>query len=199
MLCLVMAVAPFLIPGILRGTPAPDRRRAVYLGMAGLMAASFVVEEWLSVRAGLLARGATVAAALVAAGVLSPATRPGAHRAAFRLALLLVPLGLLAAGLFPERRIALLHITHVGGLALLVVAVTVHVTLLHGGRERLAARWPIPVVAAVICLLAAAALRATLEGFGAGYTDAMSLAGALWLAAVVVWGGFLLRNLRRVS
>jgi uncharacterized protein involved in response to NO len=200
MLSLVLAVAPFLIPGILRGEAARrELGRPVYLGMAALLGASFAVEEWLSIRAGLVARGAIVAGALLLAGVLSPATRPGAHRAAFRLALLLVPLGLVAAGLVPERRIALLHVTHVGGLALLIVAVTVHVTLLHGGRERLAARWPVPVVAAATCLLAAAGLRASLESFGASYTDAMSLAGALWVAAVIVWGGFLLRNLRRAS
>jgi uncharacterized protein involved in response to NO len=200
MLCLVLAVAPVLIPAILRGTPVRREGGAPLHALAALLlAASFAVEEWLSVRWGLLARGAVVAGALVAAGILGPATRPGAHRAAFRLALLLVPLGLLAAGLAPERRVALLHITHVGGLALLIVAVTLHVTLMHGGRERVADRWPVPVVVAVTCLLAAAGLRATLESFGATYTDAMSLAGALWVAAVLLWGGFLLRNLRSRS
>jgi uncharacterized protein involved in response to NO len=198
MICLVLAVAPVLVPIILAGRPAPRAgRRAPHVGAALLVAASFPVEQWLSVPAGLLLRAAVAGAALVAAGALAPATRRGAHRAAFRLALLLVPLGLLASGLFPERRIALAHVTYAGGFALLILAVTVHVTFMHGGREQQAERWPVGVVIATVCLLAAAAARTMLEGSGAAYLDAMLFASALWLAAVAAWGAVLLPALRR--
>jgi hypothetical protein len=68
---------------------------------------------------------------------------------------------------------------------------------MHGGRPDLASRWPIPVVAAALLVLGATGLRALLEGFGNRYVDAMFVAAALWIAAVVVWGAFLAPRLRR--
>jgi uncharacterized protein involved in response to NO len=198
MLCLVLAVAPVLIPAFFTGQPAQGSgRRAPHVAAALLLAASFPVEQWLSASVGLLLRAAVCAVALVAAGVLAPATRAGAHRAAFRLALILVPLGLGASGLFPARRVALAHVTYAGGFGLLMLAVTAHVSFMHGGRERQADRWPLAVVVATVCVLATAALRASLEGFGARYLDAMVSAGALWLVAVGAWGAVILPALRR--
>jgi uncharacterized protein involved in response to NO len=198
MLCLVLAVAPVLVPAILGGKVGQGAGRAWPHAAAGLLiAASFPVEQWISPRAGVLVRGAVCAAALVAAGVLAPAARGGAHRAAFRLALLLVPLGLLASGLFPERRVALAHVTYVGGFALLILAVTVHVTFTHGGRAEKIDRWPAGVVIATALVLAAAAARTMLEGAGARYLDAMALASTLWLLAVAAWGATLAPALRR--
>jgi uncharacterized protein involved in response to NO len=196
MLCLVLATAPILLPALL-GTPPTSATRLPYVLAFGTLAASFAIELWLSVTAGLLLRAATCAAVLVHAGVLLPATRPGVHRALFRLALLLVPLGLCAAGLMPEKRVAFLHITHVGGFALLILAVSVHVTLLHGDRADLASGRPVRVIAAGLCLLGAVALRAMLENFGDRYLEIMVAATALWLAAVLLWGSFLLPHLRR--
>jgi uncharacterized protein involved in response to NO len=198
MLCLVLAVAPILVPAILRGKlGAGAGSRRPHLVAAALLAASFVVEQALSIRLGLALRGAVCAVALVATGILAPATKGGAHRAAFRLALTLVPLGLLAAAVAPERRMALLHITFVGGFALLIVSVTVHVTLVHSGREAQTGRWPAAVVAAVAFLLTATAVRTQLESFGASYLTAMTCAAALWLGAVIAWGAFVLFHLVR--
>lgn len=198
MLSLVLAVAPVLVPALLTGEiGAGAGRRLPHVTAGLLLVASFALEQWISARAGLILRGAVAGAALVAAGVLRPATRSGVHRAVFRVALLLVPLGLLASGLFPERRVALGHLTYAGGFGLLMLAVTVHVTWMHGGRERQAEGWSTGVVIATACALAAAALRASLESFGVRYVDAMLLAAALWLAAVLAWAAVLLPALRR--
>ena len=197
MLSLVLAVAPILLPGIL-GVEAPwGMGRGRHLAIALLLAISFAVEQWLSTRGGLWLRATVCALALTAAGALAPTGRPGAHRALFRVALWLVPFGLLAAGSFPERRVALLHLTYVGGFAGLIFAVSVHVTLFHGGRAAVADRWPMRVVLGAACLLGAAGTRAVLEGFGARYLDAMVVAAGLWLVAVAAWSAFLLPYLRR--
>lgn len=193
MICLVLAVAPILVPTIL-GPPASFR--VAHLAAGLLVAGSFAVEQWISTRAGLWLRGAVCAYALAGAGALAASPRPGLHRALFRLALLLVPLGLLAAGAFPERRIALLHITYAGGFAGLIMAVTIHVSLFHAGRGALADRWPALALAAAACLLGAVSIRTGLEGFGDRYLDAMVVASSLWLGAVAVWAVFLFPHLR---
>jgi uncharacterized protein involved in response to NO len=192
MLPLVLGMAPVLTPIIL-GTRAPAAR--AYPVAAALLGASFLVDVWLPTAA-LLVRAAVCTWVLVDAGALAPAVRTGVHRAAYRLALLLVPTGLLAAALVPARRIALLHVTYGGGFALLIVAVTMHVTLHHGGRAALADRWPAGAVVAVVATVAAVAVRACLETFGAHYVDALLAAAALWLVAVAAWGAFLAPHLR---
>jgi hypothetical protein len=208
MLALVLAIAPMLAPMLLRGGAARAGSRGFHAVVAVLLATSFPL-ELAAPRAGLLLRAGVVAAALVTGGVFARGSLPGLHRATFRLALMLIPLGLLAAGLVPERRVALLHITYGGGFALLILAVTIHVTLVHAGlgarpatpgeagRRPLTDRWPVVAVASVMAALAAVGLRASLETFGAGYVAALSAAATLWLAAVALWGGFLAPHFTR--
>ena len=81
-----------------------------------------------------------------------------------------------------------LHLTFVGGLSLLIFAVSLHVVYLHTGRERLAhARsWPVILIGALT--VAAALARACAEHLADHYTDALALASALWLTGALVWG-----------
>jgi uncharacterized protein involved in response to NO len=200
LLSFVLAVVPLVNPIISRGEPPDPRRRgrgtvlalrALYAGAGLLLLASFVVEQEWSQRAGLWLRAGICLAGLAASGAFHGALRPGLHRALFRLALPCVPIGLLAAGLAPAARVPFLHVTLVGGLALLTLAVSVHVVVMHGGREALADRWPWLVVAAAALLVAAAAVRVVAERAFADYFVALTLAGSLWLAATVMWGLFL--------
>jgi len=198
LLGMVLGVVPFLGSALLRGAPAArPGTRAFYVGVAVVLAASFVLDELIAPSVGLGARALLAGVIVVGSGALDPTSKSGAHRAFFRLALLLVPIGLAAASLAPERRVALLHITYGGGFALLVLAVTVHVGLMHGGGERVAETWPAPIVIAAALALAAVAVRACLEGFGAHYLDAMAIAAVLWLGAVAAWGAFLAPHLLR--
>lgn len=195
MVAMVLGVAPVLVPVVLTGQGARDGRTWPHVVVAALLVVSFAIPAPF----GLTLRGVVAAVAIVVAGALRPATQRGAHRALFRLSLLLVPMGLLVAALLPEKRIALLHVAFGGGFSLMILAITVHVTLLHGGRADVASRWPAPVVAAGLLVLAATVVRALLEGFGERYVDAMFAAALLWIAAVVVWGAFLAPALRRPS
>jgi uncharacterized protein involved in response to NO len=204
LLGLLLALVPMLAPILAHGEAArePDgaaatRQRGWYL-LAGLaLALSFPVEQWLSVRAGLGLRGLVCAGVFVlAGGLLRPGTRAGLHRWFFRVALWSVPLGLLAAGLAPGRRVQLEHVTYVGGLSLVAFAISAHVTMLHGGAAELADRRPALVFVAGGLTLAAALVRVGAEGSPEHYVGALVLAASLWLAAAVAWVAFLAPRLR---
>ncbi len=208
MLGLLLALVPMLAPIIAHGSaPEPDahdaaRARAWHL-LAGLaFAASFPLELFGSQRAGLLLRGLVCGVELVVAGGLwRMGTKSGLHRWLFRLALWAVPLGLLAAGMVPERRVQLSHVTYVGGLSLVAFAVAAHVTMLHTGAEALAERRPLLVVLAGLLTVSAGLVRVGAEGAPEHYLGALTLAAVLWLAAAAMWAAFLVPRLlaRRAS
>jgi uncharacterized protein involved in response to NO len=203
LLSLVLAVAPMLTSIILHDRPQPPlaedayrRQRALHLGAGALFFASFAVEYALAARVGVLLRGAVVAAEVVLASRIDrfPSV-PGLHRRLYWLALVFVPLGLIAAGARPALRVPLLHLTFVGGLSMLVFAVSFHVVFLHTGRELLARvrPWPVAVVGTLVLLATAA--RASAEHFAEHYPTALALASSLWLAGAILWGVFLMRLL----
>ena len=78
-----------------------------------------------------------------------------------------------------------------GGLSLLVFAVSLHVVFLHTGREQVAGGrpWPVAVVGALT--LGAVAARVCAERFSTHYFEALTVAASLWLGAALVWGLFL--------
>ncbi len=202
---LVLALAPLLTPAICHdgkaGDPAPDRQRRQRLlhgAVAALLLASFAVEHAASQRAGLLLRGAVVAGAVLVAGVARPPTARGLHRWIYWLALVLLPIGLLAGGAWPALRVPFLHVTLIAGLSLLVFAVATHVVLVHTGREALAFRRPWPVAIVAVLVLAATALRASAELlFSSHYFEALLAASSLWLAGLVTWAAFLVPKIVR--
>jgi uncharacterized protein involved in response to NO len=197
---LVLAIAPMLGPALTQLAAPPPRRHALlrHLFAGAIVMASFAVEEWWSARLGLSARGLALAVIIIGEGqLLAPLARTGIHRHALRLSLWAVPLGVCLAGAMPAQRIQLLHVTFIGGVSLMIVAVSVHVTLLHGGRETLADRSPWPVVAAVGLTLAAALARVLAERLRQNYVLALTTAAELWLTAWIAWAAFLIPKLRR--
>jgi uncharacterized protein involved in response to NO len=203
MLALIMAVVPLVGPILATGAPSadPPLRRLVVLRLAHLvagisLAASFLLEEWVSSAGGLLLRATVVAVELLAAGrLLAPLAVPGLHRRMFRIALWVVLVGLMVAGLAPVARIPALHLTFVGGFSLLALAVTVHVTLVHGGREREARGRPRLVALAGVFTLAAAAVRYSAEQVPQHYFHALTLAATLWIVAALLWAIYVIRRL----
>jgi uncharacterized protein involved in response to NO len=201
LLSLVLAVAPMLTSIITRDRPLADppedtyrRQRVLHLVAGVLLLASFAVQFALSERAGLLLRGTVVAAeVLLGSRIYRSPSVPGLHRWLFWLALWFVPLGVLAAGARPAYRIPFLHLTFVGGLSLLVFAVSFHVVFLHTGREALSRRRPWPVALVGVLVLLAAGARACAEHFSQHYFQALAVASSLWLVGALLWGTFLLR------
>jgi uncharacterized protein involved in response to NO len=201
LLSLVLAMGPMLTSIITQGKPLADpperryrRQRALHLLAGALLFASFAVQFAVWERGGLLLRGIVLAVeVLLGSRIYRAPSVAGLHRRLYRLALALVPLGVLAAGARPAYRIPSLHLTFVGGLSLLVFAVSFHVVFLHTGRDALASRrpWPVALVGALV--LVAACARASAEHFSQHYFEALAIASSLWLAGALVWGGYLLR------
>jgi hypothetical protein len=198
LLFLIVALAPMLAPLIVGVAAAPIAARRGFHAAVGLARAlSFPLEVW-SPRGGLLLRGASCGAAVLAACPPSSSRpRPGLHRGLFRLALYLIPLGLLFAGILPERRVAMLHITFIGGLYAIVVAVSAHVTMLHTDREPMASRRPWPIALASGLAVAALVARVQADRWWSHYFELLALAAALWLVSALAWGAFLLTLLAR--
>lgn len=190
---LVLAVAPMLTPILCHGEPAPPlapepaaRQMRLYFAAGLLLVLSFAIQP-LSERAGMLLRGLTAAAVLWPPLLRTP-TAPGLHRRLYRLALLFVPLGDLIAGGWPAWRLPSLHLTFIGGLSLLIFAVSLHVVYFHTGHESRAhtGSWQAALVG--VLTVSAALVRASAEHLGDHYTLALAIASSLWITAALVWG-----------
>ena len=202
LLGLVLALAPLLLPLIGTGEQPAERpgRRWVILAYAGaglLLLLSFILENRGWVRSGLGLRGALCLGVLLTGGLLAPVRKRGLHRLLFRLALVLVPIGLLAAAAEPLRRVPLLHVTFISGLFLLAFSVSLHVTFLHTGHDRLADSWPWPVALVALLTLGAAGVRVYADAVPRRYFESLTLAAELWLAAALVWGVYLVPKIVR--
>jgi uncharacterized protein involved in response to NO len=203
MIGLLLALAPMLAPMLAHGEgrpdPGPRRLRIERLlhGLAGLAFAGSFVLELVSVRWGLLLRGAVCLVELVfVAGLLRPGTRKGLHRWFFRISLWCVPVGLLAAGLAPDHRIQLVHLTYIGGLSLVAMAISAHVSMLHTGATRLADGRPVLVALAGGLTLLAAAARLAVESHPEHIFLLLVVASAAWLGAALAWMAFLVPRMR---
>jgi uncharacterized protein involved in response to NO len=201
LLGLVLALGPMLTSIIAHDRPLPDGRPthfAVYAVAGVALLASFAVQHAVSERLGFAIRGVLLAIVLAfGARAHLPPTVPGLHRRLFRLALMMVPVGPLAAAFFPSLKIPMLHFTFIGGLSLLVFAVTIHVTLLHTGRETLARRSPWPVALVGVFTAAALAARVNAEHLPSRYFAALAVASSLWLVAAILWLLFVVALLAR--
>ena len=195
LLPLVMALAPMLTPIILDDRRAPDaaerRLRALHVAVGAIFVGSFAL-AWSWPRLGLAIRGILAALEIVVVSdVVRRPRAPGLHRRLYQLAMLLVPVGLIAAAVRPPYRVPLLHLTFVGGLSLLVFSVGAHVTFLHTGHDALARRRPWPLAAVAVLTLAAMIVRASAERVATNYVEMLGLAAAMWLAAAATWAVYL--------
>src|SRR5688572_16293652 len=172
---------------------APSRGRPTR-GAAGSLAAgltvvaTLVAEAFGGEAAAAVVRGLVVAATLArGAGLLSPLAQPGTNRRVARLAAWLVPVGPIVAGLLPEYRVPALHLTFVGGFALLALSVATHVTASHcGGLAALrdGSAPSVRFVAAAVLLVASGRFVADAT---ATYFEHLALAAVLWIAATAFW------------
>jgi uncharacterized protein involved in response to NO len=195
---LAVGVGAILLPQLTRGEAPPPRfegpaaRRAwiLHAVAAAAFLASFPLEILEDQRAGLALRGAVALSVLVlAARIHRPPTEPGLHRTLLWIAAWLLPMGWLAAGLWPRLRGAALHIGFVGGFALMTLAVSFHVVLSHAGRPEVLHRTP-PLLRALAGCLAAALAARLLVGLDPDRAPLWtSVAAVLFLAALAVWAG----------
>ncbi len=194
-LCLVMGAGALVLPLMAGATPPPDlgsspavARSALAYAAGGLVVvASFAIEVAGSERVAPIVRGLVVGVTLVlGAGIARPLGRPGWNRRLARLACWLVPAGVVLSGLAPEYRIPALHVTFIGGFALLAFTVATHVTAAHlelpdvrDGRA--------PVVGVVAGAVLAAMVGRVVADLTETYFEHLTWAGAVWIAGTSVW------------
>jgi uncharacterized protein involved in response to NO len=179
-------------PADLGSSPAIARHAAAYASAGVVVVASLVAEAAGIERTAPLVRAAVVAATLaLGAGAWRRPVRPGWNRRVAWLAVWLVPTGIALSGLLPEYRVPALHVTFIGGFALLALAVATHVTAAHldlvtlrDGRAR------------VVAVVAVTSLLAMLGRFIADathtYFEHLAFAGVLWIAGSAYWMATLL-------
>ncbi|MFQ5744339.1 MAG: NnrS family protein [Acidobacteriota bacterium] len=201
---LVLGVGGLALPLMTRGaapadaeaTPRELLERAAHLAGGVLLLASFWIETQGSLRPAMLLRGVVILVVLLASAQLwRRPTRQGWNGRLVWGAAWLLPLGYLVASAFPAHYKASLHISFIGGFALLALAVSTQVTLGHGGYEQLllGKPWQVLVIGALMML--AIIPRALMELDRARYFGWMAATSILFLAATLVWASFLLPKL----
>ena len=173
--------------------PSAPRREGARGALAGHAAAallffgSYPLEVLVNVRLGLALRAAVATAVLAAARVPAMRAAPALERRLAWIGAALVPLGFWLAALCPRQRAAALHVTFVGGFALLALAASAHVAL--GGAASANRRPRIPVALSAMALLLVAAFTARLAAAWDARRVAawLSAAALCFIAAVVAW------------
>lgn len=149
---------------------------------------SFFVEDIVSVRSGLIVRAAVVFVVLLTtAEIHRPPKRPGVNAKLMWLAMWMLPLGYLYGAIDHENYKVGLHIAFIGGFSLLVLAVSTHVALGHGGRmDRLTGRPPASFVLG-LSLIAAMIPRALMVYDRPNFFVWLGVAAGLFLTGTVAW------------
>jgi uncharacterized protein involved in response to NO len=204
-LCLAVGIGSLVLP-LMSGSPPPadlgstpgERWKAGgYAALGVALAATFVFEQAGWVRAAPIVRAALVAGGLaVGGGAWRPPGKSGLHRRLVWTSVWLMPIGLIGAGLFPDLRIAALHVLFIGGFSLMGFGVATHVSLSHLDLEVLALGKPaaVRVLGATVLLAMLARVAADLSHT---YFEHLGCAAALWLVGSGVWLAFLAPKLAR--
>lgn len=196
------------VPSIRPGGCSPEhaqamrrRRIRLHLAAAVALAASFALEGAGRIAAAYLLRAAVVTAELVWTTRCDRLPRlPELYLRVLWLSLWMVMLGFWAAGVWPARRVTMLHLVFLGGFGLMIYAVATMVVLSHGGAPERLQRplWPLRL--AVAGVLAALAARLAADFHPAQYFACLGAAAVSWIAGAAVWLTFALPYcLRTVS
>lgn len=202
----VLGAGSLALPLMTRDGAPPDAGdgRHDAAGLAGhlvaalLLVGSFWLEATTSLRLGVALRCTVVLAVyLFGIGMWRRPTRPGWNARAIWLAAWLVPLGYLLAALDPGDALAGLHVTFIGGFALLAMLISIQVTVGHGGyvELRLGRPWAVPWIFALA--LGAIGFRAAMELDPRRFFPWMAAAALCFLAALAMWALFVVPKLLR--
>ncbi len=199
-LALILGAGSLALPLMTRGEAPPDAgagirdrlARLAHVAGACLLAASFFVESLYSFRAGLALRGLVMLAGLLLVARLGrPPTLPGWNRKLIWLAPWAVPAGYALCVLDPAHYKVGLHVTFIGGFAVLALAVGAHVILSHTGclQVRDGRPWQVPVMA--VLLFGAIVPRGLVDLAPGRFHLWLGAAAAMFLAGTGLWLAFL--------
>jgi uncharacterized protein involved in response to NO len=208
----MLGIGPFILPRFFgmqsahdfpeAMTPPPAWIKKALLALATgvVILISFVVEAGGWFRSGPALRCAAVAVYLWIELPIPRAPKAGtALGACLRTALVMLLLGLLATALFPAYRVGLLHLTLVGGFAVITFVVATRVVLGHSGRlEKLRAPnyW---LLAATGLMLLGMATRISGDLWPLVLVSHYIYGTFSWISGVLIWAAFVLPGVLRVE
>ncbi len=197
-LCLAIGIGSLVLPLIGGASPPPDlgsapreTRKALAYAAAGIaIFLSLLLEQFGFERSGPLLRALVVAIGLgFGGGAMRLPGKPGAHRKLVWLAVLLMPVGLIASAIWPDYRVPAMHILFIGGFSLLVFEVGSHVAMSHLDMEQLALGRPPAVIILGAAFLIALSARLAADASNTYYIH-LGWAAAVWIAGTAVWLAF---------
>ena len=100
-----------------------------------------------------------------------------------------MPAGVALSALWPDYRVAALHVLFIGGFSLMAFGVATHVSLGHLGLDHLSAGRPPAVIVLAIAFALALMARVAADASDA-YFDYLSWAAAAWLIGSGIWLAF---------
>ncbi len=200
----ILGVGAFFYPKLLgrAGMPQPSdlalasavwRRRAAIAGLCGLaFLASFVIEAGGWIRSAALLRGLVTLLYLVFEGRLFDVSAGGSFLArCFRFGATLLVVGFFLPAIFPEYRLANLHVVFIGGFNIILFTVSTRVILGHSGHSHLFQRRLRFLVTTLALLLLAMLTRASADVFLVARNSHLVYAALVWLLAAGIWAAFL--------
>jgi uncharacterized protein involved in response to NO len=116
---------------------------------------------------------------------------------ALRIAFLLLPAGFLAVALFPMYRVALLHLTLIGGFSVLTLCVATRVVFGHSGQQAAFSarhRW---LTVAVVLMLLGMLTRISGDYWPKILVTHYSYGALLWAGGLLLWAIRVLPSVRR--
>jgi uncharacterized protein involved in response to NO len=208
----MLGIGPFILPRFFGMQSAHDfpeamtppqawiKKALLALATGVLILVSFVVEAGGWFRSGHALRCTVVAAYLCLELPIHTAPKAGtALGACLRIALLMLLLGLLATALFPAYRVTLLHLTLMGGFAVITFVVATRVVFGHSGKlEKLRApnRW---LFGAVGLMLLGMATRISGDLWPHVLVSHYSYGTFSWILGTLIWACFVLPGILRVE
>jgi uncharacterized protein involved in response to NO len=200
----ILGIGPFILPRLFGMQSQHDfpemmipaaawwRKAALAFGAGALVIASFFIEAsgWYRV-----AHWIRFGAALGYILLEMPFHRAPAVNAlgvGVRIAFAGIVTGFLAVALFPAYRVSLLHLTLVGGFAVITFVVATRVVFGHSGNLALLRgrnRW---LLVAIGLMLLGMATRISGDFWPKVLASHYSYGAVLWIAGVLLWGGYVL-------
>jgi uncharacterized protein involved in response to NO len=200
----ILGIGPFILPGFF-GLPNPHdfpetlapsknwkKKAALAAGVGALFIVSFFIESTGRIR---LAHGLRFGATLVYLALEFPfrlAPKMTALGIALRIAFVMLVSGFVLVAVYPQYRVALLHLTLIGGFAVITFTVATRVLFGHSGsieKLKFKNRW---LLVAIGLMLFGMATRISGDFWPKIMLSHYSYGALVWVLGVAIWAFFAL-------
>jgi uncharacterized protein involved in response to NO len=173
-----------------------DPRLAVF-SYGVLIASSFLIETGINRDLGIFIRAITTTICLYHFGVLKFPRSPSIVAVLVGMSLWTMASGLWLAAFVPLHEIGALHLTYIGGFALLIFAIGAQVISSHGGYPGLWSEHKAWAKLTLILVASSAVLRAIASLFPSYYFSFLAISAICLDIAFLLWGLKLFKHLLR--